>query len=189
MGLREVWVEAINAWLHTVSDRTRGTYLATLRAFVHFQQPHVWEITTRDVEAWVASMEERGLAESTIQQNISVVSSFYKYAVQQELLGVNPVDGVFRVPVYADLPCLSIEQARDVLRVIPETVQGRRDYALLLAYLITGDLDARLWRCRLPPLMRRLLRCRRSSTIQQTTNPRAPGYEHSKRKFLFYRIY
>jgi integrase len=101
----------------------------------------------------------RGLSPATIAQWISAVSSFYRYVTQQHLIPTadggerplhshNPARALTRPQpaAYHQATYLDAGQLRRLLNAIPRhTVAGRRDYALLLGYILTGRRNSE-WR-------------------------------------------
>ena len=110
---------------------------------------------------WYTSMRERGQSDGTIQLRISALSSFFdfasgEYSITNEIgeniplmLGTNPAAGkAYRksVKVYGKARPLSTDETRRLLSAIPTWSQnGKRDFALLLGYLLMGRRNAE-WR-------------------------------------------
>jgi len=113
------------------------------------QPPHL--VTPLDVEAWRAELERRGLAAATIYAQTSRISSWYNWAMQEKTLQQE----ITQNPVSLARPkapkayqtertqALSDEEVSALLRVVRAkadegSVVGKRDYALLLLYFLTG---------------------------------------------------
>ncbi|NLF02900.1 MAG: tyrosine-type recombinase/integrase [Anaerolineales bacterium] len=140
------YAAALATWLEGKPANTRRSYAGALRDFLASTERHPAEVTPLDVALWKEGLKARGLADSTIAQRLSAVSSWYTYlqrpqADGQPLHGHNPVDGVDR----ADLEISPYDRARKVnpedfrrlLAVIPaDTVAGARDRALFLWYVL-----------------------------------------------------
>jgi integrase len=157
----QLWGEAFGAWLARLnSDSTRRAYKSTWRAFLAFSDKSPWAITRADVVNWVNEMEEGKLSDCTIQLRVSALSSFYDFcrndfttidpATGQEaaLHNFNPAGGKAvrrKIDPYGKADSLTPAQARQLLAVIDRTTpQGARDYALLLAYLMTGRRNSEI---------------------------------------------
>lgn len=88
-----------------------------------------------------ASAHREEVSANTFNQRRSILSSFYRFAVQHEVLPINPMDRVKsrkRDKPHAARP-LSLEQAREAItRIDTSTQEGRRDKALLAIALTTG---------------------------------------------------
>lgn len=141
---------AIVAWLHakyqrTKSEKTQTAYqttLASYRAVVHAAGLDLdgdGAALALLAQQWAARGD---VAPSTHNHRLAVVSSFYSYAIKQELLvGANPIERVDRVPVqaYAHARPIRPGDVRAHLKEIPRTTPvGMRDYALLAVALQTG---------------------------------------------------
>jgi site-specific recombinase XerD len=84
---------------------------------------------------------ERTVKPATYNQRLAIISSFYEYAIKQVALEVNPIARIERgkVQSYASAVPLSADDVETKLASIDrDTLQGKRDYALLCVYLQTG---------------------------------------------------
>src|SRR5690606_19748579 len=86
---------------------------------------------------------QQPFSDSTINQRLCALSSFYKFAQARGLRSDNPCEGVKRKPVspYGKATWLDGEAEQDIrlLRTIDTTtLQGKRDYAILLLFLTTA---------------------------------------------------
>lgn len=146
------WQQALDLWLASrKSANTRRAYAAAVRELVVETGLPLDQISRSDVTEWVTRMRAAGQAESTIQQRVSGVSSFYKYAINEcELDGRNPAGSESqrrRVQPYGKAAWLSAEEAKAILaQPNRETIRGKRDYALLVGYLLLGRRNSE-WRC------------------------------------------
>lgn len=88
------------------------------------------------------SRHGRSLAAATVNQRLSILSSFYTFARKRRLLLMdNPIDMLDRKEVqeYAEAQPLSREKVERVLKTIDRSVlAGKRDYALILVLYSTG---------------------------------------------------
>ena len=101
-------------------------------------------------------------SQATVAQYLCGISSFYHFAMTQHfvqdgrggrhpLCADNPAEALERPKVtrYSRATYLQPGQARALLAAIPrDTVQGLRDFALLLIYLVTGRHNAEVCRLR-----------------------------------------
>jgi integrase len=74
---------------------------------------------------------------------LSAISSFFAYAQQRGLVEANPVDGVTRKNVnpYGKATHLNVEKGEHLLfleQIDTDTLQGKRDLAMMLIFLTTG---------------------------------------------------
>ena len=186
--MRRQWDKAEKAWLDTKgrlsgSDNTQRTYLRVLAAwkdFVAVQRNEegfplqLWQVEAQHVRAWQGWLREvgrldteahavrgSGLAENTINQYLSVVSSFYSFVIAEKVM-VSGVEGCLFADVtgatranpfkhgniergsiegYERAKLLDHDDLGRLLRVLEAksgTVSGARNYALVLTYLLTG---------------------------------------------------
>jgi integrase len=82
-----------------------------------------------DFSAWADDMQQRGLAVNTIRQRIYLVRAW---------LGVEADVALPPRRTVRETKWLDVEQIRAGLSVIPKDQDGRRDFALLAALLVTG---------------------------------------------------
>ena len=83
----------------------------------------------RDLSAWVEDMQHRGLAANTIRQRAYLV---------RKRLGVEEDVALPARRTVRETKWLDAEQVRAILSVIPKDRNGRLDFALLTALLVTG---------------------------------------------------
>ena len=75
----------------------------------------------------------------TVGARLSCISSFFKFLIRLDLLKGNPCDPVERPKPRPSAPSgLSAAQVQQLLQVIPDTVKGRRDLAIVLSLVLTG---------------------------------------------------
>ena len=142
------WQTAAEDWVSNLSsDRTRAAYLDCLRDFLAFVGKPPAAVTQSDVIAYRLNLKTatspktgRPYSQSTINQRLSAVSSFFRFAVERKLRPDNPVGGVKREAVtpYGRATWLSPEEGEDLAfldAIDPTTDQGKRDFALALFYM------------------------------------------------------
>lgn len=168
----ETWRAAVEGWLAAGSANTQAAYTTALAQFVAYlgcdgsERPLVdevidaqlWRVTAADVRMWQRALQAQGLAPATVNSRIAGLSSFFRFCQEQvayvdqahevhkPLLAVNPAATVRRLEApQSPRVALSVEQARALLRVPNRsTVSGCRTYALLLAYLLTGQRNSEM---------------------------------------------
>ena len=152
------WAQAYNLWLNSrASVHTRRAYASAWKAFQEHTGKLPWEVTRTDIARWLDVQRAAGLSASTINQRLAALSSFYTYVSQVYLIPSpvgespltpsNPVQSIPRLKSssYSKSRYLSVEEARALLHAIPRhTIQGLRDYALFLAYLVTGRRNSEI---------------------------------------------
>ena len=143
-GTPTAWEEAIYAFLvekrsRSGSTRTVESYARMLWPFFRVTTPD--QVRSADVLAYAHGIGASGRVPSstTVGARIACLSSFYRFTIRMGLLAANPCDAVERpraVPSVAR--GLSADEVRRLLAVVPDTVAGRRDRALLLTFVLTG---------------------------------------------------
>jgi integrase/recombinase XerD len=138
---RDPYQAAMLTWLEGKAENTRRSYMAGLRDFLDYTGEHPSEAEPLDVAGWKEDLKGRGLADATVAQRLSAVSSYYTYLVKQGIQDRNPVDAVGRndleVNPYERAHKLPLQAFRRILDVIPTGTEiGARDRALLLFYVL-----------------------------------------------------
>lgn len=149
---------ALLAWADNTTDATSDRRADLLRdkmravaAFFAFAHKAPGQCTPLDVKTWQADLE-RTHAPATVYAMLSRVSSFYRWARANspELaaqLGANPVElarpKAPRAYQSESIKALDDEQSRRLLRTVRTAadmgdIHAKRDYAMLLLYLLTG---------------------------------------------------
>jgi integrase/recombinase XerC len=109
------------------------------------------EVTTEDISRWRAGMERRGLKPATVYACVSRVSAFYRWLMSDPQLSrfirTNPAAQArprYPRPYQSEATkALSDEEMNSLLGTVrglaeASSVVGKRDYALLLFYFLTG---------------------------------------------------
>ena len=94
---------AAASFLARYSGRTLEAYRQDLRGFFQWaadRDVSVLAATRPHIELWRGSMQERGLAASTIDRRLSTVCGFYRFAHIDGRIGSNPAEYVRRPQVH-----------------------------------------------------------------------------------------
>jgi len=143
-GEPDRWDQALYAFLvekgnRSGSARTVESYGRMLWPFFRGRPPDA--VRASDVLAYAHGIGPSGRPPSaaTIGARIACLSSFYRFLIRMGIVTANPCDLVERPrTVAAPARGLSADQVRALLAVVPDTVAGRRDRALLLTFILTG---------------------------------------------------
>ena len=98
-------------------------------------------VTPAHVLAWAHGIGASGREPSsaTVGARIACLSSYYRFLIRMNVAAANPCDALERPrTVQAVARGLSADEVRRLLAVVPDTVAGRRDRALLLVFVLTG---------------------------------------------------
>jgi integrase/recombinase XerC len=139
------WQQSVVAFLaekqrRSGSRRTVESYARMLWPFLtRVGSPD--RVTAAHVLAWAHGIGASGREPSsaTVGARIACLSSYYRFLIRMDLATSNPCDALERPrAVQAVARGYSADEIRRLLAVIPDSVAGRRDRALLLMFVLTG---------------------------------------------------
>jgi integrase/recombinase XerC len=142
----------VPAWQQTVvaflaeKERRSGSR-RTVEGYARILWPFLSEVGSPDrvtpahVLAWAYGIGASGREpkSATVGARIACVSSYFRFLIRMGLAAANPCDAVDRprtIPAIAR--GLSADEVRRLLAVVPDSVPGRRDRAILLTLVLTG---------------------------------------------------
>jgi integrase/recombinase XerC len=145
-GDPSAWDQALYAFLiekgnRSGSKRTVESYGRMLWPFFAERSLTPDRVKPGDVLAWVHGIGKSGRTPSstTVGARIACLSSFFRFLIRMGLVVSNPCDAVERPrTVQSVARGYSADEVRRLLAVVPDTVPGRRDRALLLTFILTG---------------------------------------------------
>ena len=145
-GSSSRWEASLYAFLaekqrRSGSLRTPDSYYRTLRHFFGSLQKAPDQVSAQDVFSFAHGVGLSGREPSpvTVGARLACISSFFKFLIRLELLNSNPCDPVERPKPRPSSPRgLSASQVQRLLGVIPDTVKGRRDFAIVLTLVLTA---------------------------------------------------
>jgi len=138
------WDQALYAFLvekgnRSGSRRTVESYSRMLWRFFADTTPD--RVTPAVVLSYAHGIGLSGKTPSpvTIGARIACLSSYFHFLIRMGLATSNPCDLVER-PRQSPAPArgFSADEVRKLLEVVPDTIQGRRDRAILLVFVLTG---------------------------------------------------
>jgi len=140
------WDQAVYAFLvekgnRSGSRRTVESYGRMLWPFLAAVGRPPDRVTAADVLAWAHGIGASGRVPSsaTVGARIACLSSLYRFLIRMGLVTSNPCDALERP---RHLPSqargYTADEVRRLLGVIPDSVPGRRDRAILLTLVLTG---------------------------------------------------
>lgn len=125
--------------------------VSAVTSFFDFAGKHPGEVTPEDVARWRGEMEQRGLKPATVYARVSRVSAFFRWLMADAQLSPfirsNPAAQArprYPRPYQSEsTKALTDEEMNSLLAAVRRlaeggSVVGKRDYALLLFYLLTG---------------------------------------------------
>src|SRR5487761_2362348 len=140
------WQQALYAFLaekerRSGSRRTVEGYSRMLQHFFGVVGKTPDAVTSADVMGWAYGKGLSGREPSaiTIGARVACLSSFYHFLIRMSILAANPCDALERPKVQPSpargYTALDVQK---ILAVIPDTVAGRRDRAIVLTLVLTG---------------------------------------------------
>ena len=99
------------------------------------------KVTPAHVLVWAHGIGASGREPSsaTVGARIACLSSYYRFLIRMNVMTGNPCDALERPrTVQSVARGLGADEVRRLLAVVPHTVAGRRDRALLLTFILTG---------------------------------------------------
>jgi site-specific recombinase XerD len=145
-GDPSTWDQALYAFLvekgnRSGSRRTVESYSRMLWPFFAERSLTPERVKPADVLAWVHGIGRSGRMPSstTVGARIACLSSFYRFLIRMGLLVGNPCDAVERPRAIQSVARgYGADEVRRLLAVVPDTLAGRRDRAILLTLVLTG---------------------------------------------------
>ena len=145
-GDPSAWDQALYAFLvekgnRSGSRRTVESYSRMLWPFFADLGRTPERVAPSDVLAWVHGIGKSGRTPSptTVGARIACLSSFYRFLIRMGLVVSNPCDAVERPrSIASSARGYSADEVRRLLAVVPDTLAGRRDRAILLTLVLTG---------------------------------------------------
>lgn len=146
--MQDAWQQVRDIWLSRLSENSQRSYQHVLEIFLESIGTLALEqVSPLDVASWAESLADEGLSERTIAQRLAAVGSFYRTAIELRVMAGNPVTRQARNKLLGRKAIwLNAEQCQALLQAIDQTtLAGKRDFALLLGYLILGKRNSE-WR-------------------------------------------
>jgi integrase/recombinase XerC len=145
-GDPDPWQQTVYAFLiekgnRSGSRRTVEGYGRMLWPFFRALGKTPDEVTPADVLSWSHGIGLSGRTPSatTVGARIACLSSYFRFLIRMRIATSNPCDALERPKsIQAVARGLSADEVRRLLAVLPDSVAGRRDRALLLTFVLTG---------------------------------------------------
>lgn len=140
------WERSLYAFLaekerRSGSIRTVQSYSRMLQDFFGRTGKTPERVTSQDVFAWAYGngLSGKQPGSITIGARIACLSSFYRFLIRMGVVAANPCDAIERPRVVQSVPKgLNGDQIRRLLEVVPDTLVGARDRAIILTLTFTG---------------------------------------------------
>jgi site-specific recombinase XerD len=133
------------SYLHLkgLSPRTIGNYLyylGHLFRFLEVEPAAVSTLTAAQLRSYVASLQERGLADKSVWSEVQAIKAFFRFLVDEGYINQNPAERLPTPKVGRRLPkTLTVEQVRDLFRAMDGTSRvDRRNKVLFHLCYVAG---------------------------------------------------
>jgi integrase/recombinase XerC len=139
------WQQSVVAFL-AEKERRSGSR-RTVESYARMIWPFLSKVGSPDLVtpahalAWAhgVGVSGREPSSATVGARIACLSSYYRFLIRMNVASSNPCDALERPKAtQAVARGLNADEIRRVLAVVPDTVAGRRDRALLLFFVLTG---------------------------------------------------
>lgn len=135
-----------NSWLLYAKatgrpETTLSAYLTAMKQFIRYTHPESpLALTSNDISLWLVDMRNAGYADTTQQSRFQIIRGFYKWAVREGEITVNPTDALQRPGDVGDrIPQgLSDGLLASLLNIPGKDFMSRRDLAILSMLADTG---------------------------------------------------
>jgi len=129
--------------LKALSEATIKKYHYTLRAlfrFLDLEPSQASALSTAQIRSYVASLQERGLADKTIAEQVKAIKTFCRFLVEEGYLKKDPFERIPVPTVRRRLPqALTKEEVRQLFRAMEgETKIDRRNKVLFHLLYVCG---------------------------------------------------
>jgi integrase/recombinase XerD len=124
---------AVAGFLARYSDPTRASYRAGLRGYFAWCASYdlaVFDVKRAHIELWARTLEEAGLARSTIGRRLSTVAGFYRFAVIDGRIEHSPTDYVRRPKIDGESTTLGLDRMELGAFIAQGAAAGPVDHAL-----------------------------------------------------------
>ena len=132
---------AVAGFLAVYSGSTRISYPSALRSFAswcHQGKLTLFSVRRAHLELFGRWMEETGRMRSTVARRLSTLTSFYKYAEQEQLVERNPALNVRRPKVDYESRTLGLDRNELGAFLVQAGVGSSRDHALASLLALNG---------------------------------------------------
>ncbi|OOZ39636.1 tyrosine recombinase XerC [Solemya pervernicosa gill symbiont] len=133
------WLERFLEHLQSerrLSAHTSNNYQRDLQNFLNFCNEREFEqwssLLEADIRNYIASRHRKGLAGSSLSRELSALRSFYNYLLREEVVTLNPAQGVRAPKTPRKLPkTLDVDQTARLLQIDDDDPLAVRDAALM----------------------------------------------------------
>lgn len=132
----------VTAWLDSlVSENTRAAYLTDWQQFARWCASlggNPLAVNRAGIDNYRQTLEAAGRKRSTIARKLAALASFYDYALDLEVVAVNPCARVKRPKVSNESPTLGLDKADAAAFLAAAEAAGPRDHVVACLLVLNG---------------------------------------------------
>ena len=126
-----------------LSENTLNSYQRDLRIFEEFLatcQCRYEKVTSKEIQAYLSALKEKGRAPSTLARNVASMKAFYSFLLDKEYIKENPAVSIKYEKTKRKIPDVLTNKEIDRLLSQPKqnNFKGYRDKAMLEVLYATG---------------------------------------------------
>jgi integrase/recombinase XerD len=132
---------ALGGFLAGYSGLTRDAYELDLRQFVAWCDDHhldLFEVRRADIEAFARELERRGRARATVARRLCTVTSFYRYAEEEQLLAHSPAVHVRRPRIDYESHATGLDRNEVGALLVAAGLGDAAEHALVSLLVLNG---------------------------------------------------
>ena len=131
----------VAGFLAGYTENTLMAYQQDLRVFVSWCRARellLFDVRRAQIELFARSQETAGMARATIARRLSTVASFYRYCVEEELIGLSPAVNVRRPKVRPESTMTGLDRNELGAFLVEAGLSNARDHALACLLALNG---------------------------------------------------
>ena len=131
----------VAGFLAGYTANTLMAYQHDLRVFVSWCRDRellLFEVRRAQIELFARFQEAAGMARATITRRLSTVASFYRYCVEEELIGLSPAANVRRPKVRLESTITGLDRNELGMFLVEAGLSNTRDHALACLLALNG---------------------------------------------------
>ncbi len=131
----------VAGFLAGYTANTLMAYQQDLRIFVSWcrkRELPLLEVRRAQIELFARFQEAAGMARATIARRLSTVASFYRYCVEEELIGLSPAVNVRRPKVRPESTMTGLDRNELGMFLVEAGLSNTRDHALACLLALNG---------------------------------------------------
>jgi len=132
---------ALAGFLAGYRGLTREAYALDLRQFSSWCRARslaLFAVRRADIESFARDLEARGRARATVTRRLSTIAGFYKYAVEEELLGSSPAAHVRRPRVDYESHAVALDRNELGALLVAAGLGTAGEHALISLLALNG---------------------------------------------------